>query len=908
MPHFFERRDIFGNSPAVWIFAAILFAIPFGSWSISQLKRTDDIGSALSPSDAARQAEDWAAGTFPLQQDLLVTWTGSSLLDPRVAEFRRRLEPTRDEQGVLRGGQPHVAKVSDPRETWQQMLDREVLPADAVGRLTGYGLGSGPLCVRLTDEGRKRLRRVQAELPVVAKKKLRIELQVISPFEAEPNSGDADSPFAVPLVVISTAGELQEDAETSHDFRITTSGMPASALIPWLREFQLEGATNAPPLIEELFYLPGSPIAIGITFSDAGRADRAETLKRVRQAAADLEITAADLKLIGPAVIENDLQSVTQAASWNPAARWQQVPQRSALLTSAVIGVLLSVLLLRDLRLVIICVLTALGAVFSALALMPVAGADLTSWQFTMPVWLGSFTLAGAVHMARQWQIAAAKDAETAVSEASRQSIGAGLTASGMLLIAVIAWAASPLAFVHEWGESATIAIFAAAALVHLGVPSLLLFWCHRTTAHPHDPAVWHAIGGCWTRFPIWQSLGTLTVLVAVSWGLRQAHVQVDVLRGLPADSAARRSVAALESKLAGTMLSEVVVRFDARAQDERDAISRMELIRTIQSQLRTHPSVSGCLSWADFYPVTAAVSDEASRLELTRRSKRALALLEEWREPKPDSVTAAFYTVAKADHDAALDGDRGYCQRGDELWRISTRVRATSSPDLAQTQREIDGLIRGVLKAAPGTKHHLVGPLALQVHTQQLALRSFLLAVAVATGVIALIAIVALRHFGAAALALLPSMIPVAAVLGGWCWLGGSLDVTAMLAASLALGLAAGQVIPMLFVFRRARNAGLNRAAAVMEMLAETGPRACRSAWMIGLMVWPLSTSDSSVVGHLGRLLPMMVAAGAMAQVMWLPQLLAGPLGLCFAQGPWSQHGHGTHSADDPADINRAA
>ena len=88
-------------------------------------------------------------------------------------------------------------------------------------------------------------------------------------------------------------------------------------------------------------------------------------------------------------------------------------------------------------------------------------------------------------------------------------------------------------------------------------------------------------------------------------------------------------------------------------------------------------------------------------------------------------------------------------------------RVRWSGSTDLAQTQRELDATIRSVLKAAPGTKHHLVGSLALQLQSERLMLRSFLIAIGVAAGIIALLSIVALRHFGAALVALLPTAAP---------------------------------------------------------------------------------------------------------------------------------------------------
>ena len=96
-----------------------------------------------------------------------------------------------------------------------------------------------------------------------------------------------------------------------------------------------------------------------------------------------------------------------------------------------------------------------------------------------------------------------------------------------------------------------------------------------------------------------------------------------------------------------------------------------------------------------------------------------------------------------------------------------------------------------------------------------------------------------------------------------------------------------------MLITFQRARS-GDKPGGRRADDARECGPGACRSAWIIGLTVLPLSTSDGWMIGHLGRMLPLMVAIGAIAQVMWLPQLLAGPLGLIFAQGPMIEGGIG--------------
>lgn len=884
MPHFFERRDIFGNSPAVWVFAAILFALPLGTWSLSGLQRHDNAGMWLVPEDALRQQHEWAAETFPIEHDLLVTWTGSSLNDPRVADFRRCLEPKRDDHGVLRGGKPQIARIDDPRDTFQQMLASDVPAKEALQRLTGIQIGTGPLCVRLTDEGRKRLRRIQSELPVIAHKQWGMTLRVTAPNAVTATAGD-DAANMEPIA-LTADGVLLESTDTSHDLCIVAEGIPGRQLAEKLKAFHLEGVADSTALIADQFYLPGHPVALSVTFSDAGRADRAETLHIIRTAAADVGIPASDLRILGPAMMEADLQAVAQAAVWTPSARWQQVARRSALLTSIIAAVLLTVLLLRDVRMITVSLLCAGGTLFGTMALMPVAGAEFSIWQFTTPVWLGAFALAAAISVARQRQLAPGLPA-AAVQTALQRTSGTTLATCGLLLVSVVGWCASPLSPVRDWGEVASVSVIMAGALVLVGVPSLMLLWPGRTANIPHDSTLWHAMGNAWSRHPAWQSMGTLAVIVTAAFGLRHPHLQLDLLHSLPQTSSARIAATEMESQLTGTVLAESVIRFDARAQDERDALARMELVREVETQLRLHPAVTGCLSWADFSPVSEPLAEDASRLEVNRRAKRAQAQQEEWRDGQTFAHAANFYTVATKDRDAVIDGDHGYCQRGDELWRISTRVRGAGSTSLAQTQRELDNILRGVLKAAPGTRHQMVGPLMVQLQTERLMLRSFLIATVVGLGILALLAMVTLRHFGAGFLAVIGSAAPLAAVIGGWSWSGGALDLTAMLATTIALGLSAGQIVPLLVAFQVARKRGCNRNEAVCAMLSEQGPGACRMAWIMGLTVWPLSTSSTGAIGHFGQLLPLMIAAGAVAQMMWLPQLLAGPIGLMFAQGP---------------------
>lgn len=912
MPQLFERRDVFGNSPAVWILSALLFAAPLGWWSLSHVERRDDVGMWLPPGDPTRQTLEWAAESFPIQRDLLVTWTGSSVNDPRVAAFRERLEPVRDEHGVLRGGQPHIASVSNPRAMLQQMFDRDVPSAEAVQRLTGSALGRGPLCVRLTEEGRNKQRRMQADMPVVAERKWGIELRVSTPnssaLQSLPAEVEPIDPLEFDPVEISTDGSLRAIVEPTHDLEIAWSGVDDGEFIEWLKHFEPDGGRTEIPLIADVFFLPGSPVALDVIFSEAGRADRAETLQRVRDAAVAVGVPLTELRITGPAVVEADLQRATQHAGWNPAFPWQQFQRRSALLTSIIAAVLMTILVLRDLRLIVITLAASAVTVFATLALLPVAGADLTVFLFAIPVMTGAVALSGAMHIARQWQSAQLTDESGAVQEASRRTFSPALASTWMMSLAVLVWCVSPLPPMRDWSEGTSVALIAGFLIVNFGVPALLLLWRDRTTALPHDPALWHALGSICTRHPWAQATAILFLVVAASYGMRYADPQIDLAQGLPGDSSWQTSVGMVEGQVGGTIDAETIIRFDARSQDERDLLARMELIREVGQQLRHHPAVSGCLSWADFFPVVTPLDPDASRLEATRRARSVQTMMYDWREGDQRSFATPYYTVAKADRDADMDGDRGYSHHGDEFWRISARVRWTHVAALAQTQRELDDTIQAVLKAAPGTRHRITGPLAIQSHTERMAFRSFLIASAIAVGLIAVTFIITLQHVGAALLALLPCVAPSTAVLGIWSYCGGRLDFSAMLSAGLSVGLSAGQVLPLLWSFREALNSGRTRPEAIAAMLSHAGPHAWRTAWIVGVTILPLSTCEAAIIGHFGFMLPLMIGTAVLLQLIWVPQLLAGPLGTCFTTPSVSA---ASESVVEPATVpatNRAA
>ena len=224
MPHLFDRRDWFGNSPAVWILAAMLFATPL-AWQFLQKSHVAHDVEAWLPRDTAHSDAFQGSHLSVSGNDrLLISWEGSSLGDPRIDTLQQKLEPIRDKDGVPRGGLPHIATVVDPREVLLSMQQNDVPPQEAVRRLQGVLIGAGPLRVRLTDAGRSRLRRMQLELPDAAQRDLGLRLDVrtadaeLSTTTLIPGIPDEDGTVADAgsSAILSPAGDL-EDLSAEHD-------------------------------------------------------------------------------------------------------------------------------------------------------------------------------------------------------------------------------------------------------------------------------------------------------------------------------------------------------------------------------------------------------------------------------------------------------------------------------------------------------------------------------------------------------------------------------------------------------------------------------------------------------------------------------------------------------------------
>ena len=149
MTNFFAKRDRFGHGNALWVVLLLVFLATPAVWSLSRIDLENDIANWLPEDDPQARTLRWYQDNFQHEDRVLVSWDSSSLADPRVTWFQDRLVGNTDASGVRRSGSKLIKSVTTPQDLIARMMKYDVEPTEAVGRLEGVLVGTGPLARRL---------------------------------------------------------------------------------------------------------------------------------------------------------------------------------------------------------------------------------------------------------------------------------------------------------------------------------------------------------------------------------------------------------------------------------------------------------------------------------------------------------------------------------------------------------------------------------------------------------------------------------------------------------------------------------------------------------------------------------------------------------------------------------------
>jgi predicted RND superfamily exporter protein len=132
----------------------------------------------------------------------------------------------------------------------------------------------------------------------------------------------------------------------------------------------------------------------------------------------------------------------------------------------------------------------------------------------------------------------------------------------------------------------------------------------------------------------------------------------------------------------------------------------------------------------------------------------------------------------------------------------------------------------------------------------------------------------IALRGPILAALALMPTLLAVAFVLGLMGWLGIKLDMATALVASVALGLSVDDTFHCLLQYRRER-ASLPFEQSLFDSYAVTGPGVLLSSLAVAVGFAALWLSEFAPFANFGTMVGIATAGSTLGNLVFLPACL---------------------------------
>lgn len=138
-------------------------------------------------------------------------------------------------------------------------------------------------------------------------------------------------------------------------------------------------------------------------------------------------------------------------------------------------------------------------------------------------------------------------------------------------------------------------------------------------------------------------------------------------------------------------------------------------------------------------------------------------------------------------------------------------------------------------------------------------------------------------RSFAAGAVAMIPNVLPVLVIFGAMGWMGIPIDIGSMMTASIALGVAVDDTIHFLSWYRDDLDRLGNRRQAIVSCYAKCATPTLQAALISGLGLSVFALSTFTPTQRFGWLMLSILVAGVIAELIMLPALLAGPLGVVF-------------------------
>ena len=253
----------------------------------------------------------------------------------------------------------------------------------------------------------------------------------------------------------------------------------------------------------------------------------------------------------------------------------------------------------------------------------------------------------------------------------------------------------------------------------------------------------------------------TLLLTAVTGFGIASLKSDMTVSEFLPAKSKVKQDFLRVNRELAATEDVEAVINCGT---DALPFVEKLALVRRIEERIQKHPAVDQTLSLTRFFPLELPSDPIKLGMLLKRAESRRT--------------------------------DDDFTARGQELWRVSIRVRVENG----NTRGRIIDELAEQLHGEPVT---LTGMTALVDSAQEEILNSFSQSVFMALGLITLAMMIFLKSIWRGFLTMIPNVAPLIWIYGGMSWLGMPIDIAIMLSGSIALGMSVDGTFHFMSRFR---------------------------------------------------------------------------------------------------------
>lgn len=902
MERLFYIRDRWGNGIALWVIVLILFTTPLLVMVLKDVSLENDITTWLPHDDPNAQSLEWFTNQFEKDDQIILSWDSSSLVDRRVAALVDRLE-TEGTNTI-----PGIDSVSWPNEVIETMTSNKISEEEAIERLTGVLIGVGFLKVNLTEFGRENQEYARSQIRALVATTVNKEVAILPPVRAVlPDDGDED--------------QIRDGIDYQippHDFQLRWEEIDSqSPVIKDIVNGALKLEKDDQKIVESVFFAPGSPVALAIRLIDTGDEDLALTLKAIEEAAVTEGVPTEELRMAGSPIGRLRLNEAARLAVWNKDYPAWNPYKRMPILLSAIVGTLASFILLRSIRLSLLVTAASTYTCLVVVALIPMTGQSLNMVLIVLPDLLLVLTTSGAIHVANYWKHAVTLGEENPIAAAVKMAWQPCLLASVTTAIGMASLITAVLEPVEQFGFYSSVGCLVSLAMILIGFPSMMSTWPGRKkkfAEHAEKEAtMWGHLARWIIRHNKMITATSLLFFIFCLTGLQWFKTETKVIRYFPRDSRISQDYHYLEESLSGIVSVDMVVRFDQSAVEKMNISDRLRLVREVEENISAHSRISGTLSLADFRDPVDPPSESASTLQKIRYG-RTLQRIEQGIFEDQAEQSSQFALKAKENFSLETSSGREFTVTGgDEIWRIRAQSIITGDVNYSNLIDELELIISDTIQESTGTDYLVTGMVPLFLRTQQAVLESLIKSFGLAFIAIALVMMVLLKHPISGLLAMLPNLFPVGVVFGLVAWAGVPVDIGTMITASVALGIAIDGTLHLLTWYRDGIKHGMSQDDAVVLALQHCGPAMWQTSATIAFGIVIVSGADLLLISRFGILMAGLVAMALIADVVLLPAQLGGWLGRIIAKNtplqdqpedgkPEPSHAHtGPHSKPLP-------